>query len=279
MNSMGGGHLANRLRDDDSLLSAITGHKQPIIQQERPLPRSMAAIGDSITQGVGADPTTAAPASHLSWATGFHPPDPVKSHYERLLAAGAPIEGQAKNLGLAGSNMSDAPRQAAEAVASRAEYVTIMMGSNDLCVWSKKWITPHAKFECDFRLTMETLSTGLPDAGIFVLSIPDLYRVWFMLHDNPTVTDEWGWIRPCRSMFARFNTERDRQRVRDINRTFNETLERVSAEYPNSRFDGHAIFDRAYIASEVGSDFFHPSMRGHKAISEISWQTGFWPDR
>ena len=271
--------MINELRDEDRQLDSVTKRKLPLSEQERPLPRSMAAIGDSITQGVGADPTTSAPASHLSWATGFNPSDPVNSHYERLLAAGAPIEGHAKNLGVAGANMSDAPRQAGEAVASGAEYVTIMMGSNDLCVWSKKWITPLAKFERDFRLTMESLSTGLPDAGIFVLSIPDLYRVWFMLHDDLTVTDEWGWIRPCRSMFARFNTERDRQKVRDINRAFNEALERVCAEYPNARFDGHAIFERAYIASDVGSDFFHPSMRGHKAISEISWQTGFWPDR
>ncbi len=60
----------------------------------------MAALGDSITQGVGADPATAAPATHLSWSTGNHPDDPAHSHYERLLAAGAPIQDRTVNLAL-----------------------------------------------------------------------------------------------------------------------------------------------------------------------------------
>ena len=238
----------------------------------------MVALGDSITQAVGADTSTPAAATHLSWATGHFPLDPVGSHYERLLAAGAPISGRARNLAIDGARMADAPRQADAAVQAGADYVTILMGANDLCVWSKGLITPLRRFETSFRSTIESLTRGLPDARIYVLSIPDLYRVWLMLHDDRAVTARWGRIRPCRSMFAKFNNERDRLEVRRRNMQFNETLEKVCEEYPNCRFDGHAVFDGAYIAGDVGADFFHPSARGQRDLAEISWRNGFWPN-
>lgn len=238
----------------------------------------MAALGDSITQAKGADSATPAPATHLSWATGHHPPDPIGSHYERLLDAGAQVEGNAVNLAGDGARMADAPRQAAAAVDAGADYVTILLGANDLCVWSKTWITPLARFEDSFRRAIESLTEGLPDALVYVLSIPDLYRVWLMLHDDSDVTARWGRLRPCRSMFAKFNSERDRLKVRRINTNFNEVLEKVCSEYPNCRFDGHAVFESAYIASDVGADYFHPSATGQRDLAEVSWRNGYWPE-
>lgn len=241
------------------------------------LPRSMAALGDSITQAVGADSSSPVPATHLSWSTGHHPLDPIGSHYERLLDGGAPIAGRAVNLALDGARMADAPRQAAAAVQAGVDYVTFLLGANDLCVWSKAWITPHARFESAFRSAIDSLSQGLSDARIYVLSIPDLYRVWLMLHDDPEVSARWGRIRPCRSMFAKFNSEKDRLQVRRRNVEFNATLEKVCAEYPNCRFDGHAVFESAYKTADVGADYFHPSARGQRDLAEVSWKNGYWP--
>ena len=238
----------------------------------------MAALGDSITVAKGADSTSPAPATHLSWATGHHPSDPVHSHYERLLAGGAAIDGRATNHALDGARMADAPRQASAAVQAGADYVTILLGANDLCVWSKRWITPLGRFESSFRTAIESLRKGLPDALIYVLSIPDLYRVWLMLNDDPEVTARWGRVRPCRSMFAKFNSDRDRLRVRRLNATYNETLERVCGEYANCRFDGHAVFESAYIANDVGADYFHPSATGQRDLAAISWKNGYWPE-
>jgi lysophospholipase L1-like esterase len=240
------------------------------------LPSSMVALGDSITQAKGADPSTPELSPHLSWSTGHHPPDPVGSHYERLIDAGAPIDGRALNFAVDGAQMADAPRQANAAVNAGAEYVTILLGANDLCVWSKAWITSLPRFEASFRTAIESLTKGLPDALIYVLSIPDLYRVWLMLHDDPVVTASWGRLRPCRSMFAKFNTEKDRLKVRRMNTRFNETLEKVCAEYENCRFDGHAVFEGAYLANDLGADYFHPSVVGQRDLAEVSWRSGYW---
>ena len=239
----------------------------------------MAAIGDSITQGFGADPAGEVPATHLSWATGHNPHDPVASHYERLIGAGAAIHDRALNLAVAGTRMAHAPGQAQAAVAAGVEYVTVLMGANDVCAWSKVWMTSIPKFEQQFRETVEILSGGLPQANIYILSIPDIYRLWAVLHDDPFVTAAWGYIRPCRSMFARMNSERDRGKVRERNEALNKSLERISSEYPNCHFDGHAVFERAIITDHLGSDSFHPSVTGQKALAEVSWQNGVWPDR
>jgi lysophospholipase L1-like esterase len=241
-----------------------------------PLPRSMAAIGDSITQGFGADPAGLDVATHLSWATGHNPDDPVHSHYERLLEAGADIRDRVLNLALAGSRMADAPRQARAAVAAEADYVTLLMGANDICVWSKAWMTPVPRFKAQFRETLEILKGGLPNARIFVLSIPDLYQIWTLLQDDRTAKSTWGYVRPCRSMFAKLNSTKDRLKVRERNVAFNETLERVSSEY-DCHFDGHAVFERAYIVDHLGSDFFHPSVAGQRSLAEVSWRSGLWP--
>jgi hypothetical protein len=116
----------------------------------------------------------------------------------------------------------------------------------------------------------------LPHADIYVLSIPDLYRLWSILHDDPRVTETWGLFRPCRSMFAKLNTENDRRKVRDRIVTFNQTLEKVVAEHSNCLFDGHAVYERAYIADHLGSDFFHPSLVGQRSLAEVSWRKGPW---
>jgi lysophospholipase L1-like esterase len=246
---------------------------------EPPLPRAMAALGDSITQGFGAGPQVGQPAAHLSWSTGYEPDDPIQSHYERLLKAGAALEGRAHNLAVPGARMSDAPRQAAEAVRTGAEYVTLLMGANDLCVWSKALMTSLPKFERDLRRTIECLSGGLPGVMIYILSIPDLYQAWELVHDNPTVKSTWGWNRPCRSMFARTNSDRDRQRVRRLNEAYNRTLENMCDEYSNCHFDSYAVFLRPYDIDDLGADFFHPSRTGQRDLAEVSWRNGLWPDR
>ena len=253
--------------------------ERPERSGEPPLPRSMAALGDSITQGFGAGPQPGAPAAHLSWSTGYEPDDPIDSHYERLLRIGAPIEGRAHNFAVPGARMSDAPRQAAEAVRTEADYVTLLIGANDLCVWSKALMTSLPKFERDLRRTVECLLEGLPTAAIYILSIPDVYQAWKLVHENPAVASTWGWNRPCRSMFARGNSERDRQKVRRLNEAYNSALETVCAEHSNCHFDSYAVFRRVYDIDDLGADFFHPSRTGQRDLAEVSWKNGLWPDR
>jgi len=92
------------------------------------LPSSMAALGDSLSQGWG---SAGSPSDNpaASWSTGTN--TNVNSHYLRLLALTPAISGHAANYAISGSKMISTYDQAASAVVQGAEYVTILAGTND----------------------------------------------------------------------------------------------------------------------------------------------------
>ena len=242
-------------------------------------PDKMAAIGDSITQAANLDGSNIG-ASHPehSWSTGYDTGDIVNSHYERLVKKNRKIKGMNFNKAVSGARMDDAPLQADNVVSTGAEYVTFLMGGNDVCTSSNTNLTPLASFEADFRLAMNKLATGLPNAKIYVLSVPDVYQLW-RLFDGEWYP-EWIWdsFDICQSMLSNSRTEADRQAVRAHNMAFNDILARVCAEYAKCKWDNYATFNYQFTRSDVsGVDYFHPSMTGQKNIAQQSWVAGYWP--
>ena len=80
-----------------------------------PLPDSMAAIGDSITQAVDVCCFYGNWPGH-SWATGNVPLDGIASHYERIRAENPAIRGHRWNNAVSGARMADASGQARRTV-------------------------------------------------------------------------------------------------------------------------------------------------------------------
>src|SRR5215207_7659744 len=146
----------------DSIVSAEVVATAAVPAQASPaLPNSMAAIGDSMTQAAdvccwyGDHPAN-------SWSTGSAGWDGVFSHYERIRALNGAISGHAYNNSVSGARMSAAPAQASKAVAQGAQYVTILMGSNDVCTSSPSSMTSVDTFRQQYRTALATLEAGLP---------------------------------------------------------------------------------------------------------------------
>lgn len=257
------------MRDDDSAPPA------PVPQV--PLPSSMAAIGDSITAGVGAAPDEFDASAEHVWTTG-DADDDVVSHYERLLAAGASIQGRNQNFAVSGATMSDGPDQARSAVASGAEYVTILLGSNDVCAGSLESMTSVEDFEDQFRSTLDILATGLPAARFFVISIPDIHRLWETFSDDAIPPRIWDAAGTCGAMLDPDNSDEDRAAARQRNQDFNAVLQDLCAEQSRCRFDNNALFNYEFDGDLVAIDYFHPSHRGHEVLAELTWEYGYWPD-
>lgn len=243
------------------------------------LPDSIAAIGDSITQAANASPPLIGPSNpQHSWSTGTAA-DGVTSHYERIFERNAAVAGRNFNDSVSGARMRDAPAQAARAVQQGAEYVTVLMGGNDVCASSKETMTSLAAFESAFRQAMDILVTGLPGTKIYVVSVPDVYQLWNVHRSNLLALAVWDSFKICQSMLAPSNTEADRQQVRTRNMDYNAVLKRVCGEYPNCRHDGGRVFDYRFTPADVSTvDYFHPSVTGQQNLAEISWRGGYWPD-
>ena len=244
------------------------------------LPQAMAAIGDSITQATNADLLRfGASNPGQSWSTGDDTNDPILSHYERVVRANGAVAGRNANLAVSGSTMADGPGQATRAVATRADYVTMLLGANDVCAPTLAAMTRVADFEASFRQTLGTLTAGLPAARIYVASIPDIHQVWALHQGNLLARLIWEWFDICPPMLASANTDADRLMARARNVDFNTVLRTVCAEFSQCRFDGNRVFDHRLTAVEVGIvDFFHPSIEGLRALAETTWAGGYWPD-
>jgi lysophospholipase L1-like esterase len=243
-----------------------------------PLPNSMAAIGDSITQAYdvccyyGNHPGN-------SWSTGSASWDGITSHYQRILALKPNISGHNYNDAVSGAKMSDAPAQAADAVSEGARYVTILMGANDVCRSSVSAMTTVDTYRAQFQQTLATLEAGLPSsAHIFVSSIPNIYQLWQLFHDDSTASFEWTTAKICQSMLSSANTESDRQTVLAREKACNDVLAQECAKYANCRFDGYAVFNYPFTKSQVSKlDYFHPSLSGQAALASVTWAASWWP--
>jgi GDSL-like Lipase/Acylhydrolase family len=240
-----------------------------------PLPDSIASIGDSISQAVDVCCFYGNWPRH-SWSTGYASGDGVSSHYERILAQNPAIRGRRFNNSVSGAQMEDAPGQARRAVEQGADYVTILMGANDLCGWEGT-LTPTATFRAQFEETIDILRAGLPGSRVFVSSIPDLYQLWRVLRSDPVAQAVWQVAGICPSMLRFLNSAADRQRVVDRQAEFQAVLREVCDGWSNCRFDGGLIYEFRFTRDMVSRlDYFHPNLAGQATLAAGTWRRSWW---
>jgi lysophospholipase L1-like esterase len=242
-----------------------------------PLPSSMAAIGDSITRAYD---VCCSYGDHpgQSWSTGATSYDGITSHYERIRQLNPAITGHGYNDAVSGAKMSAAPTQAGQAANQGARYVTILLGANDLCTSSPSTMTSTEAFRAQFSQAMTILMAQDRKPYVFVSSIPNIYQLWQVLHTNSLARWVWSTARICQSMLGATRTEAERQLVLDRERAFNQILATKCAMYPRCRWDGGAVYNYRFSASQVSTlDFFHPSLSGQAALARVTWAASWWP--
>jgi lysophospholipase L1-like esterase len=242
-------------------------------------PGSMASTGDSITRAFNTCTFPFVDCPSNSWSTGWS--TTVNAQYRRILAANAAISGRAYNDAVTGADMADLDGQVGKAVAQGTQYVTILMGANDVCASSEAGMTPVETFRTQFVQAMATLSSGLPNARISVSSIPDVYNLWAIYKDSFSARFVWAVAGICQSMLANpgSTSQADvdrRNRVRARNIAYNVQLGDVCALYVHCRFDGNVVFSTPFVRSDVSTrDYFHPSVAGQAKLANVSWGATF----
>jgi len=258
-------------------------------------PKRLSSTGDSMTEAIDAELPG---ANHwASWSNGYHGfwqwlfcLTDVNSHNQRIT----------KNFGcrgrrnymeaVSGADMFDFPWQAQQAVDHKAQYVTVLMGHNDVCQHDFADIPTDEEYEENFREGMKTLKTGLPEgATVYVVGIVDIYRLWDIAQHKKAlgiVDCEVLWaftlfdLFPCGTMLNPLNSEAERRFTQGRNIQFNKILEAVTAEYEATDPDHYylftpAVFEYPFVESHVSDiDCFHPSASGQKRLSQITWDDG-----
>lgn len=235
-------------------------------------PRSMAAVGDSITRGFDAC-SVLSDCPEASWATGSD--KEVRSLAVRLLGTGAAEHSW--NYARSGARMADLPAQLDRAAAHRPELVTVMAGANDACRDSTAAMTPVEDFRAQFSAALHRLREDLPRTQVYVASVPDLKRLWSQGRTNPLGKQIWK-LGICPSMLADADdlapkaTER-RATVLDRVVAYNKALREVCAEDKRCRFDQNAVFDYPFGTGQLSPwDWFHPGKNGQSRLAEIAYR-------
>jgi lysophospholipase L1-like esterase len=242
-------------------------------------PGSIASTGDSITRAFNTCSFPFMDCPQNSWSTGSS--SAVNSHYRRILAANAAISGRNFNDAKTGARMNALNGQVTTVVSQGAGYVTILMGANDVCTSSVSTMTPVATLEAQLQTALQTLSAGLPNARIYVVSIPNVYRLWEILHNNFGAVLTWSLGGICQSLLANPMSAAPadvarRQQVHDRNVADNQALARVCARFIHCRFDGNAAFNLAFVPADVSTrDYFHPSVTGQAKAAAATWAATF----
>lgn len=245
-----------------------------------PYPRSIAATGDSITRAfnTGFFPYIDNPSA--SWSTGTN--GTVASHYSRILQVQPSIAGHAYNDAKSGAKMLDLAGQMTSAATQRVDYVTVLIGGNDICTSSESSMTSVAVFQSQFTNAMHSLTSRSPSTRVYVVSIPNVYNLWSVFKDSFTARTVWSLFGVCQSMLANplstAQADVDRRaRVRQREIDINGVLQSVCAQYARCRYDGGAVFGTAFLASDITArDYFHPSVSGQAKLAAVTWAAGYW---
>lgn len=231
-------------------------------------PKAMAALGDSLSAGFPGSPSG-------SWTTGTS----LNSHAARLKKLYPGL--QAYNFAAAGAPVSAFSAQARSAVAKGVGYVTVMFGTNDVCNPLGGQPVPLATFRQRFVEGLTILKTGLPNAKIFVASIPNLDSVRRALLDaGKTATTPY-----CSRFFSNPSSTADSDVQRRASllseiKFFNYVMATECSKVVGCKTDKMAVNSHTWIAAELLEGDGHWTKAGHQRISDITWAVGFaWSAR
>ena len=245
-----------------------------------PLPTTYAAAGDSISRAFDVNSSCFlkdCPA--YSWATGTVAANQSISVRIQSALASSGKTLTSYNVAKTGAMMKDLDAQLVTAKTYNPQFVSIMMGANDVCTKTIAGMTPTATFQTQFETAMTKFTSNNPTAFIYVSSIPNIYTLYSTFSKSTSAKSTWALFGICQSMLSSRNTEAQRQQVLTQLKADNQALADVCLKFSaNCRYDGGATFNTVFTATDVSTvDYFHPSVAGQVKLAQTAWTAGYWP--
>ncbi len=231
----------------------------------------MGALGDSVTTGFN--------SYHFfserdgSWSTGNKKTPDFESHkmkIEKLIER--PVE--AHNMAVPGVKSKNLLRQVKKLlrVAPKPDYVTILIGANDVCSWKSEFQEDLENYKYNVHFAVKKIIDANPHAKILLVPVPNMNRLYELGKDKRKCRIVWTLTPLCRPLFNRDVTDNERDQFAERVKGINSKLKEISEQYPSNAFFYEILqeidFDEKHV-SEI--DCFHPSAYGQKMISEYTF--------
>jgi lysophospholipase L1-like esterase len=239
-------------------------------------PTRVAALGDSITRAFDVNGSYfLKDAPGKSWATGDD--GSVNSQVLRLRQKYYPASTTSpakENDAVTGAKMSALAGQMATALTNGADYITVLMGANDVCtrtVSGSTGMTSTATFRDQFEAAMA--KTDGKQVLVFVSSIPNVNRLYTLFSTSGSAKFAWSLYGVCQSLLSSRATPADRDAVAKQVVADNEVLQSVCAAHAATcAWDGGATYNVLFEKTDISTvDYFHPSVAGQNKLAGAAW--------
>ena len=254
------------------------------VAARRGLPARIAAAGDSMTRAFNVGSCCVfSDAPEFSWATGDNAK--VDSHYRRLREMNPAV--REFNFARTGAKIADLDRQLRAAAAQKADYLTIMIGANDIlavlgraengCKPEPAAMTSVSTFRTRFKTALTRFAAARPKASILVASIPNVPRLWTIFSKDQKILDVWSARGSCEASLTGSSKDVAIRAAGTRLRAYNAALAQVCKSVATCRWDGGATYAFPFTKADFSTvDYFHPNATGQRRIAEITWRAGYW---
>jgi len=233
----------------------------------------MGSIGDSITQAMNSQ--NWGDNQQYNWSTGENKDGLVYSHYKRMKEI---IEGNIStyNSSVSGAKSDQLEDQAREILDKDIDYLTILIGANDVCSWTGKYDKNIEEYKKNVENVVKIFIDNNPQIKILIAPIPNLYNLW-EVGNSKSCQFMWDIAQICSPLLHSSRTEDERLAFSERTFKANNRLNEIANEYPNNvRYDP-TLEDYEFEWEDVSpKDCFHPSIKGQNLISELTWGTGWY---
>ena len=296
-------------------------HPGSLPGQRFALPHSMAALGDSISAGFlanlkrgdylystqlwnelqlasdlyrdSAHPLDALEKKGWSWTTGLDSGDQVKSHAYRLKKMRSGLK--VYNAAVSGSEAKDLLNDQLDKVLKWSrdklgqgapDYVTIMVGANDICAPKNSGMTTTQKYQDRVGQIVDTLLASEAKTRVLLSSIPNLEPLRKVARNARafvgrtfTCEDVWKALEVCPNVTLNDDSS-DRKQIAQRVVEYNTALKSIATQYAKKygdrvRYAG-AVYDYDLTINDLSIDCFHPNPGSQNTIAERSFKAGWW---
>jgi lysophospholipase L1-like esterase len=260
------------------------------------VPNRLCSTGDSISEAFDAELPL---ANHwASWVNGYHGfwqellgLSDVNSHSQRIEKKFGKKGKKNFMAAKSGADSRDFAEQARQAVDKKATYVTVLMGHNDVCQKDSIYQPDEDEFRDNMDAGFQLLAADLPrGATVYVVGMVDVYELWLLGEEKKAlgiVDCEVLWaltlfdLFPCATVLSPFIDESERLASQKLIGKYNAELVALVDNYQKNDSNHYwvytnSLFEYGALPANFVSDIdcFHPSARGQKELSKITWQVG-----
>ncbi len=230
------------------------------------------SIGDSITKAFNSKGILDRP--WYSWSSGYA--NQSESHYNQLKKIYENVERY--NFARTGAIAVELAGQVQRAIEKKVDYVTILMGANDVCHWNQNHFEALETFKTDYINAIESLISANSNIKILVVPIPNMVRMWEVgIESNRNCSAKWKRYRICQNLLGKDVSDLERQQFAERLEDANAVITEIAYSYPEHVVFVEKVATTDFKLNHISSiDCFHPSLEGQNFLAEETWKEGWY---